>query len=111
MRSRAFVAAAVLGGALVSGGWLLQRGLERGDSVYSRARLFDDVFTRVATLYVDSIARDELYTMAVSGMLDELGDPYSVFLGPERLGKLNENTSGTYGGLGIQIDVRDGFII
>jgi carboxyl-terminal processing protease len=111
MRSRAFVAAAVLGGALVSGGWLLQRGLERGDSVYSRARLFDDVFTRVATLYVDSLPRDDLYAKAVAGMLDELGDPYSVFLVPERLSKLNENTSGTYGGLGIQIDVRDGFII
>ena len=54
MRSRAFIAFTALTGALVSGGWLLQRGFERTDSVYARARLFDDVLDRVARDYVDS---------------------------------------------------------
>ena len=110
MRSRAFVALAVLAGAVVTGGWLLQRGLEREDSVYARARLFDQVVQHVSRHYVDTLSERELYQKAIDGMLQELGDPYSVYLTPERQNRLLENTRGTYGGLGIQIDVRDGWI-
>jgi carboxyl-terminal processing protease len=110
MRHRAFIALAALSGALVSGGWLLQRGLERGDSVYGRARLFDDVMAHLSQYYVDTLSEQELYNKAVDGMLQQLHDPYSVFLSAERLRKLNESTSGVYAGLGVQIDVRDGWI-
>lgn len=110
MRSRAFIALAALGGALVSGGWLLQRGLERGTGGYAAARLFDDVMHHVAQDYVDSIPASDLYIKATSGMVDELHDPHSVYLTSDRLRKLNESTSGTYVGLGVQIDVRDGWI-
>ena len=110
MRHRAFVALAALSGALVSGGWLLQRGLERGDNVYGRARLFDDVMAHLSQYYVDTLSQQELYNKAVDGMLEQLHDPYSVFLSAERLKKLNESTSGVYAGLGVQIDVRDGWI-
>src|SRR5439155_812430 len=40
----------------------------------------------------------------------QLGDPYSVFLKPEDFRQLSEATTGNYSGLGIQIDVRDGWI-
>lgn len=110
MRLRAFIALLALGASLVSGGWLLQRGLERGDAVHVRARLFDQVLRTVAAEYVDSIPESELYRRAMEGMLEELADAHSVYLGPDRLRRLSENTTGTYGGLGIQIDVRSGFI-
>src|SRR5207248_5690071 len=51
-----------------------------------------------------------LYQMAIDGMLDQLRDPYSVFLKRDDFRALNEATTGNYGGLGIQIDVRDGWI-
>src|SRR4029079_10204020 len=110
MRSRAFIALAALGGAFVTGGWLLQRGLERGDSTYSRAQLFDDVMDHVGRYFVDSISQQTLYTKATTGLLRELHDPHSVYLTPKRLARLDESTSGTYGGLGIQVDVRDDWI-
>lgn len=111
MRSRAIIAASVLGGALVSGGWLMQRGLRStGTSAYERAQLFDEVMTRVERFYVDTISDADLYQKAVDGMLQQLHDPHSVFLTPARLASLEENTSGRYGGVGIQIDVRDGWI-
>ncbi len=111
MRSRAIIAASVLGGALVSGGWLMQRGLRStGASVYERAQLFDEVMRRVERFYVDTISDADLYQKAVDGVLHELHDPHSVFLTPERLAALEENTTGRYGGVGIQIDVRDGWI-
>ncbi|HEX6965818.1 MAG TPA: S41 family peptidase [Gemmatimonadaceae bacterium] len=110
MRSRAFVALAVLGGALVTGGWLLQRGLERGDDPYNGAQLFDDVLDHVNHDFLDSIGTDVLYTKATTGLLHELHDPHSVYLTPKRLARLDESTSGTYGGIGIQVDVRDDWI-
>ncbi|HET7553765.1 MAG TPA: S41 family peptidase [Gemmatimonadaceae bacterium] len=110
MRSRAVIAVAVLAGALGTGGWLLQRGIEHGSLGYMGAKLFDDVLVHVANQYVDSIPMAELYTRAAAGMVDELGDPHSVYLTGRRLGTLTESTTGNYAGLGIQIDVRNGWI-
>jgi carboxyl-terminal processing protease len=110
MRYRAFVALATMAGALVTGGWFLQRGLDGRASSLNGARLFDQVVTRVSEKYVDSLGADSIYRDAVRGMLRELDDPYTVFLSGERLARLHENTSGRYDGLGVQIDVRDGWI-
>jgi carboxyl-terminal processing protease len=96
--------------ALATGGWLLQREGSPAGSVYQQARLFDDVLARVADFYVDSIDEKRLYQMAIDGMLDQLHDPYSVFLKPNDFHSLTEQTSGEYGGLGLQIDVRNGWI-
>ena len=111
MRSRAVVVMAVLSSSLVTGGWLIQRGVQgTGASSTSRARLFDNVMQHITRFYVDSIGQSDLYGKAVDGMLQELRDPHTVFLKAERLSRLTENTTGNYGGLGIQIDVRDGWI-
>jgi carboxyl-terminal processing protease len=93
---------------MVTGGWLMERGLQ--DSVYDRARLFDDVKMHVARYYVDTVDQRDLYQKALDGMLYELHDPHSVFLTPDRLRKLTESTSGRYGGIGVQIEPRDGWI-
>jgi carboxyl-terminal processing protease len=110
IRHKGFVVAAVVSAAVVSGGWFLQRETEPAGSVYQQARLFDDVLAHVADYYVDSLDERQLYQMAIDGMLDQLHDPYSVFLKPEDFRQLSEATTGNYSGLGIQIDVRDGWI-
>jgi carboxyl-terminal processing protease len=110
MRYRAFLALATMAGALVTGGWFLQRGLDGTTSTVNRARLFDQVVSHVADRYVDSLERDTIYRDALRGMLRELDDPHTVFLSGDRLARLNENTMGRYAGLGVQIDVRDGWI-
>jgi carboxyl-terminal processing protease len=102
---------AVIGlAALVSGGWFLQRQTEPAGSVYQQARLFEDVLAHVSDYYVDSLDERQLYQMAIDGMLDKLNDPYSVFLKPDDFRQLSEATTGNYSGLGIQIDVREGWI-
>ena len=110
IRHKWFVVAAVISAALMSGAWFLQRETEPAGSVYQQARLFDDVLAHVADYYVDSLDERQLYQMAIEGMLDQLHDPYSVFLKPEDFRQLSEATTGNYSGLGIQIDVRDGWI-
>ncbi len=93
-----------------SGGWLLQRGVNNDGGVYQSARLFDDVLARVQTYYVDSIGEAALYQKATVGMLDELHDPYTDLLQGDNYKALTETTTGNYGGLGIQIEVRAGWI-
>ena len=113
LRSRTMTVGAVLMLSLVTGGWLLERGT-RGGPVTTRAeaaKLFDDVFSKVARNYVDSVPLHNMYRMAVDGMLYELEDPYTSLLAPDKLGRLNETTSGNYAGVGVQVDVRDGWIV
>lgn len=114
MRTRAVVAAAVLSCAIVSGGWLVQRGLiSTGHSASAKVdggRLFDQVVSRVRDDFVDSTAGKDIYRKAVDGLMLELGDPHSSYLTTDRLSRLNETTSGKYAGVGLQIDIRDGWI-
>ena len=96
--------------AFLSGGWLLQRGSQRGGAVYQQARLLDDILAYVAEYYVDSVESGKLYDLAIDGFLRELNDPYTSFLREEDYRDLELNTTGNYGGVGMQIDVRDGWI-
>jgi carboxyl-terminal processing protease len=110
MRQRWGLIAMVAILSFFTGGWLLQRGAARDGEVYQQARLFDDVLSHVSAYYVDSIPQGELYQKATNGLLEQLKDPYSVLLQNDDYKQLTETTTGNYGGLGIQIDVRDGWI-
>jgi carboxyl-terminal processing protease len=112
-RSRAITVGAILGLAVVTGGWLIERGTRPGPvpTKAEAARLFDDVFAKIARSYVDSIDTSAMYRKAVDGMLYELEDPYTSLLAPDKLGQFNEATSGNYAGVGLQVDVRDGWIV
>lgn len=94
--------------SFASGGFLLQRSVQADAA--SEESLFDDVMSHVNNYYVDSLGNADLYRRATEGMLDQLQDPYSVLLTGDDYRALTEQTTGNYGGLGIQIDVRDGWI-
>ncbi|MFN8651314.1 MAG: S41 family peptidase [Gemmatimonadales bacterium] len=110
MRQRWGLVALVAVISFFTGGWLLQRGTSADGNVYQQARLFDDVLSHVSAYYVDSIPQTALYEKATNGLLEQLKDPYSVLLVDDDYKALTETTTGNYGGLGIQIDVRDGWI-
>ncbi|MEP6744649.1 MAG: hypothetical protein ABJB33_04070, partial [Gemmatimonadota bacterium] len=90
------------------GGWLLGRGVT--NTGLRGARRFDDVMARVTNAYVDSVPSGELYDRAANGLLESLDDPYTVLLQGADYEGLHEATSGNFSGIGIQIDVRDGWI-
>ncbi|HMG71711.1 MAG TPA: S41 family peptidase [Gemmatimonadaceae bacterium] len=111
-RARTMIVAGTLFGALVTGGWLLQRGAHTGTfTAFEGAQLFESVFRRVQDDFVEPVSDSSLYRKSVDGMLYELGDPYSTFLPPDRFARLNETTSGNYAGLGLEVDLRDGWLI
>jgi carboxyl-terminal processing protease len=97
--------------AMASGGWLLGRGLGSPSRTaeISGQRLLDDVLQRIRRNYVDSLSSADLFDRAMRGMLEELGDPNTVYLDSARLARLTEATTGVYTGLGVRFDARDGW--
>ena len=109
--NRAVVAGAVLGAGVVSGGMLIQSGAWReAGAATGSARLLDQVMARISQDYVDSVSTDEMYRRAASGFVKEIDDPYSTLLTPDRYRRLRETTTGRYAGVGIELDMRDGFV-
>src|SRR5262245_5289849 len=93
-----------------SAGWFLQRELAVGPDVYQQARLFENVLALVRDYHVDSIPESELYQRATDGMLKEMRDPYAALLTGEDWERATERTTGDYGGVGLQMDARNGWV-
>ncbi len=111
MMKRSVFAPLLVGGiALATGGWFLQRGVNQDQNGYVQAKLFDEVVHRVSDSFVDKKEPSQLYQMAIDGLIEELGDPHTTFMTPSDYGALKMETQGEYGGLGMQIGKRDGWI-
>ena len=116
MNRRWRAALALIAASFVTGGWLVQRAMRPPAhrarlSASEGARLFESVMKRVQKNWVDSISVDEIYRRAAIGVVSELGDPSSSYLPPERLKRLREVTSGSYRGVGLSVDLREGWIV
>ena len=87
------------------------RSLRReAPAVVDGRRLFQQVMETVEKQFVDSLPEDSLWKESMLGMVNELHDPHSVFLVANRLKRFREQTTGLYAGLGLRVDVRDGWI-
>ena len=80
------------------------------EAVYKDLRLFGDIFDRVQKTYVEEVDESKLIESAVRGMLQSL-DPHSDYLGPEDFEKIQFDSRGEFGGLGIDISSEDGTVI
>ncbi len=116
-RARVVIVSVGLVGAVAAGAWFVQRGVAaravHGKSTISEAqgaRMFDAVMRRVEESWVDSTSTEDLYERATTGLVQQLGDPNTAFLTPDRLRRLREVVSGSYRGVGMSVDTRDGWI-
>ncbi|HXK41148.1 MAG TPA: S41 family peptidase [Candidatus Paceibacterota bacterium] len=89
---------------------LLNRDLGQPD--YVDFSLFWDTWNSVHTKYVDEEKLDtkKLLYGAIQGMVDSIGDPYTVFFEPPESKKFQEEISGSFGGVGIEIGKREGVL-
>ncbi len=78
-------------------------------SDYQELQLFTDVLTIVKRSYVEEVAIKDLVYGAIDGMLTSL-DPHSGFMSPDIYKEMKVDTRGEFGGLGIEISVRDGIL-
>src|ERR1041385_2421130 len=81
------------------------------DSAYPSLQLFSYVMERVRKDYVDGqkLTYQDLVYGALKGMLNTL-DPHSEFMEPDKYKELQSDTQGMFGGLGIVIAMKDGYI-
>jgi carboxyl-terminal processing protease len=78
-------------------------------ATYQQIELFAEIFARAQRDYVVPIDEKEAMSAAINGMLTSL-DPHSSYLDPEDFQSLQVQTSGEYGGLGIEVTMEDGFV-
>jgi carboxyl-terminal processing protease len=100
--------------ALVLAGWSGLRAKTnppgtQDPEIYQYLRLFSDVLNIVQSNYVEKVDSKKLIYGAITGMLRDL-DPHSSFLKPEDFKELQIETKGKFGGLGIEITLRDGIL-
>ncbi|QQR39243.1 S41 family peptidase [Devosia rhizoryzae] len=77
--------------------------------IYSDLNLFGEIFDRIRAEYVDPPDEEELIRAAIQGMLTSL-DPHSGYLPPVEYDEMREDTSGQFGGLGVEIQMEDDLI-
>ncbi|MBF0485002.1 MAG: S41 family peptidase [Candidatus Omnitrophica bacterium] len=81
----------------------------KANDLYAQVELFSYALTTIQSEYVEQKTPKDLIYGALTGMLDSL-DPHSQFLAPEDYDELKTETQGKFGGLGIEISVRDGLL-
>ncbi|MBI4686465.1 MAG: S41 family peptidase [Nitrospirae bacterium] len=80
-----------------------------GEEHYERLKTFTEVLTLIKKNYVEEVKDKELIYGAIKGMLNSL-DPHSSFMTPEVFKEMQVETKGEFGGLGIQIGVKDNML-
>jgi carboxyl-terminal processing protease len=78
-------------------------------NTYRLLTLFGDVFERVRNEYVDPVSDKELMESALNGMLTGL-DPHSAYMNAHEFREMQEETSGEFGGIGIEVVPENGFL-
>lgn len=77
--------------------------------IYADLNLFGEIFDRIRAEYVDPPDEQELIRAAIQGMLTSL-DPHSGYLPPQDYDDFSQDTSGEFGGLGIEVTMEDGVV-
>ena len=84
-------------------------GSTNNEALYKKIDLFAEVLDKIKKEYVDKVDQSELIDDAINGALQSL-DPYSAYMTPELYESMQTETSGEFGGLGIEVSMEAGVI-
>ena len=79
------------------------------NDIYKKIDLFGEVLEKINKEYVDEINQSESMDSAINGLLQSL-DPYSAYMSPEVFNEMQTETSGEFGGLGIEVSMESGVV-
>jgi|TARA_B100000073_G_scaffold328730_1_gene315576 carboxyl-terminal processing protease len=79
------------------------------NNIYDKIDLFGEVLEKINKEYVDEINQSESMDSAINGLLQSL-DPYSAYMSPEIFNEMQTETSGEFGGLGIEVSMESGVV-
>jgi carboxyl-terminal processing protease len=79
------------------------------NNIYEKIDIFGEVLEKINKEYVDEINQSESMDSAINGLLQSL-DPYSAYMSPETFNEMQTETSGEFGGLGIEVGMESGVV-
>ena len=79
------------------------------ENIYDKIDLFSEVLDKINKEYVDDVDQSKAIDSAINGVLQSL-DPYSAYMSPEMLNSMQTETSGKFGGLGIEVGMEAGVV-
>ena len=79
------------------------------DDIYLKIDLFSEVLDKINKEYVDEVNQSKAMDAAINGVLQSL-DPYSAYMSPEMFDNMQTETSGKFGGLGIEVGMEAGVV-
>ena len=88
---------------------LIQAVSSSENDIYKKIDLFGEVLEKINKEYVDEINQSESMDSAINGLLQSL-DPYSAYMSPEIFNEMQTETSGEFGGLGIEVSMESGVV-
>mgnify|MGYP006108165507 CR=1 FL=1 len=88
---------------------LFQKSFSENTDIYKKIDLFGEVLEKINREYVDEIDQSKSMDSAINGLLQSL-DPYSAYMSPESFDSMQTETSGEFGGLGIEVGMEAGVI-
>jgi len=97
------IAVALLLGVLIGKGW---ERTGHATETYEELKTFSEVLTQIQKHYVEEVKPKDLVQGAIRGMLATL-DPHSAYMTPEMFKEIQVETKGEFGGVGIQIGIKD----
>ena len=85
------------------------KSFAENNDIYKKIDLFGEVLEKINDEYVDEIDQSKSMDSAINGLLQSL-DPYSSYMSPENFGEMQTETSGEFGGLGIEVSMEAGVV-
>ncbi len=79
------------------------------ENIYNKIDLFSEVLDKINKEYVEDVNQSDVMDSAINGVLQSL-DPYSSYMSPEILKEMQTETSGEFGGLGIEVGMEAGVV-
>jgi len=89
--------------------FFINHSISAETDIYKKIDLFGEVLEKINEEYVDEINQSESMDSAINGLLQSL-DPYSAYMSPEIFNEMQTETSGEFGGLGIEVSMESGLV-
>ena len=89
--------------------FFFQKGFSDNNNIYKKIDLFGEVLEKISEEYVDEVDQSKSMDAAINGLLQSL-DPYSAYMTPESFDSMQTETSGKFGGLGIEVGMESGVV-
>ena len=89
--------------------FVFEKSFSENSDIYKKIDLFGEVLEKINKEYVDEVDQSKSMDAAINGLLQSL-DPYSAYMTPESFESMQTETSGEFGGLGIEVGMEAGVI-